>query len=105
PRRWARPLPPARARHRDRAAARLMRSWLGEPRGREGLEADGRGPAGDEIGHDLRRDRRQEDAVAEVAGGVDEAGDLRVRAEDGEAVRRSRPQAGPRLDDRRLGEV
>src|SRR5256712_8984311 len=51
--------------------------------------------SGQEVAGDLSRERRQQHAVAAVAGGVPEALDLRIGPEDGPAVRRPGAEARP----------
>src|SRR2546426_11937206 len=68
--------------------------------GPEVLHREARLFAGDPLGHEPRRDGRQEDAVAEVPGGDEQPLDAGPWAENRQAVRRPWPEAAPRPGDR-----
>src|SRR5262249_44011818 len=72
----------------------------------------------DQVGHDLRRYRRQQDAVAEMSSGDEAAASLsragakakararsKDRSNDGQVIRTSGPQPGPAFHDRRRSEL
>src|SRR5215472_6209050 len=66
---------------------------------RESADVHWRFFAGDNVGHDPGRDRRQKDAVAKMSCGGKNAGNIRP-PQDWQIIRRARPQTGPALDDR-----
>ena len=55
-----------------------------------------------QVRDDLRGERRQEDATAIVAGGVDQALEAARRADDREPVSRRRPQPDATRDEGRV---
>src|SRR5256885_4789518 len=75
-------------------------SWRGGgvtlPIGPEGGQIDGRRFVEHQRGDDLRRDRREQDAVAEVRGGDDRA--ISAPAEQGKAIAGGRPETGPVIE-------
>src|SRR6478736_8052273 len=65
---------------------------------REGAYIDRRGPALDKVGHDLGRYWGKKDAITKVAGGNEDARNIRW-SEDGQIVRGAGAQACPTLGD------
>src|SRR3989442_8814135 len=72
--------------------------------GQEVLHPEARLFAGDPLGHEPRRDGRQENAVAEVPGGDEQPLEAGPRAEYRQAVRRPWPEAAPHPSDRQLAQ-
>src|SRR5919201_4879730 len=75
-----------------------------EPGGIEGIERQPRLAAKEQVGDQLARDWRQQDAVAEVTGRDAQSAPLAKTAEHGQAVGRSGPQTRPGLDERGVGQ-
>src|SRR5579859_4022604 len=71
----------------------------GEPRGRKCRDVEAWYSSGHHVGHNSGGYRRQQDAVAEVAAGDEEARRT-CRAEDGKIIGSAGAQASPGLDGR-----
>ena len=93
--------PPSSPRERRRARERRRSA---EPRRRVGREVDRRTLAEQARGDEVGARRREQDAVAVVAGGVEEPW-YRARPEDRQPVGGRRTEVRPRFEVRRRGEL